>query len=59
MRFTLRQASTDDAPATSRLLAQLGYRVDVGAVRLGGSFHRSEARFGSVEPVGPLFGGWL
>jgi GNAT superfamily N-acetyltransferase len=35
MRFTLRQASTDDAPATSRLLAQLGYRVDVGAVRLG------------------------
>jgi N-acetylglutamate synthase-like GNAT family acetyltransferase len=35
MRFTLRQAGTDDAPAASRLLAQLGYRVDVRAVRVG------------------------
>jgi N-acetylglutamate synthase-like GNAT family acetyltransferase len=35
MRFTLRPAGSDDAPATSRLLAQLGYRVDVRAVREG------------------------
>jgi GNAT superfamily N-acetyltransferase len=34
MRFTLRPARSDDAPATSLLLAQLGYRVDVGAVRV-------------------------
>jgi GNAT superfamily N-acetyltransferase len=27
MRFTLRPACSDDAPATSRLLAELGYRV--------------------------------
>jgi GNAT superfamily N-acetyltransferase len=35
MRFTLRPARSDDAPATSRLLAQLGYRVDPCALRVG------------------------
>jgi N-acetylglutamate synthase-like GNAT family acetyltransferase len=35
MRFTLRPARSDDAPATSRLLAELGYRVDPRALRVG------------------------
>ncbi|WP_028059606.1 GNAT family N-acetyltransferase [Candidatus Solirubrobacter pratensis] len=35
MRFTLRPARSDDAPATSRLLAELGYRVDPSALRVG------------------------
>src|SRR5258705_386018 len=35
MRFTLRPARSDDAPAASRLLAQLGYRVNECAVRVG------------------------
>ena len=35
MRFTLRQARSDDAPATSRLLAELGYRVCERDVRAG------------------------
>jgi N-acetylglutamate synthase-like GNAT family acetyltransferase len=35
MRFTLRPARSDDAPATSRLLAELGYRVDASALRVG------------------------
>src|SRR5437763_15279502 len=33
MRFTLRPACSDDAPATSRLLAELGYRVCERGVR--------------------------
>jgi GNAT superfamily N-acetyltransferase len=39
MRFTLRPAISDDAPAASRLLAQYGYRVDVKVVR--GAFERA------------------
>src|SRR4051794_3292735 len=39
MRFTLRPAISDDAPAASRLLAQYGYRVDVRVVR--GAFERA------------------
>jgi GNAT superfamily N-acetyltransferase len=33
MKFTLRPARSDDAPATRRLLAELGYRVSERAVR--------------------------
>jgi len=39
MRFTLRPAISDDAPAASRLLEQYGYRVDVRVVR--GAFERA------------------
>src|SRR4051812_18711222 len=39
MRFTLRPAISDDAPAASRLLAQYGYRADVKVVR--GAFERA------------------
>jgi hypothetical protein len=35
MRFTLRPAISDDAPATGRLPAELGYRVREHDVRVG------------------------
>ena len=39
MKFTLRPARSDDAPATSRILRELGYRVDERELRVG--LHRA------------------